>query len=146
MSERPTPDPRTAYRHFREISTRWADNDLYGHVNNAVYYQYFDTAVNRYLLDSGAIALEGGPVIGVVVETHCNFFSSAAYPDTIHVGLRVTRLGSTSVRYEIGIFRNDEPRASAQGHFVHVYVDRASRRPVPLPDHLKAALNPLLPS
>jgi acyl-CoA thioester hydrolase len=146
MSERPTPDPRTAYRHFREISTRWADNDLYGHVNNAVYYQYFDTAVNRYLLDSGAIALEGGPVIGVVVETHCNFFSSAAYPDTIHVGLRVTRLGSTSVRYEIGIFRNDEPRASAQGHFIHVYVDRASRRPVPLPDHLKAALNPLLPS
>jgi acyl-CoA thioester hydrolase len=146
MSARPTPDPRTAYRHFREISTRWADNDLYGHVNNAVYYQYFDTAVNRYLLDSGAIALEGGPVIGVVVETHCNFFSSAAYPDTIHVGLRVTRLGSTSVRYEIGIFRNDEPRASAQGHFVHVYVDRASRRPVPLPDHLKAALNPLLPS
>jgi len=146
MSERPTPDPRTAYRHFREISTRWADNDLYGHVNNAVYYQYFDTAVNRYLLDSGAIALEGGPVIGVVVETHCNFFSSAAYPDTIHVGLRVTRLGSTSVRYEIGIFRNDEPRASAQGHFVHLYVDRASRRPVPLPDHLKAALNPLLPS
>jgi acyl-CoA thioester hydrolase len=144
MSERPTPDPRTAYRHFREISTRWADNDLYGHVNNAVYYQYFDTAVNRYLLDSGAIALEGGPVIGVVVETHCNFFSSAAYPDTIHVGLRVTRLGSTSVRYEIGIFRNDEPRASAQGHFVHVYVDRASRRPVPLPDHLKAALNPLV--
>jgi acyl-CoA thioester hydrolase len=144
MSARPTPDPRTAYRHFREISTRWADNDLYGHVNNAVYYQYFDTAVNRYLLDSGAIALEGGPVIGVVVETHCNFFSSAAYPDTIHVGLRVTRLGSTSVRYEIGIFRNDEPRASAQGHFVHVYVDRASRRPVPLPDHLKAALNPLV--
>jgi acyl-CoA thioester hydrolase len=144
MSERPTPDPRTAYRHFREISTRWADNDLYGHVNNAVYYQYFDTAVNRYLLDSGAIALEGGPVIGVVVETHCNFFSSAAYPDTIHVGLRVTRLGSTSVRYEIGIFRNDEPRASAQGHFIHVYVDRASRRPVPLADHLKAALNPLV--
>lgn len=144
MNERPTPDPRTAYRHFREITTRWADNDLYGHVNNAVYYQYFDTAVNRYLLDSGAIELEGGPVIGVVVETHCNFFSSAAYPDAIHVGLRVARLGSTSVRYEIGIFRNDEPRASAQGHFIHVYVDRTSRRPVALTDALKTALQPLL--
>ena len=144
MKERPTPDPRTAYRHFREITTRWSDNDLYGHINNAVYYSYFDTAVNRYLLDQGVLALDDGPVIGLVVETHCNFFSETAYPDAIHVGLRVAHLGSSSVRYEIGIFRNDDAMASAQGHFIHVYVDRERRRPVALPDDLRAALKSLL--
>ena len=141
---RPSPLARAAFVHFSSITTRWMDNDIYGHINNVQYYSFFDTVVNGYLVAKGALDPAAGKVIGLVVETHCNFFSSAAYPDTIHVGLRVTRLGSTSVRYEIGIFRNDEPRASAQGHFVHVYVDRASRRPVPLPDHLKAALNPLV--
>jgi acyl-CoA thioester hydrolase len=141
---RPTPDPRSAYRHFRVISTRWMDNDMYGHVNNAVYYSYFDTAVNRYLLDQGVLDNERGAVIGLVVETRCNYFSPMAFPDTVHAGLRVARLGSSSVRYEIGLFRNDEPLASAPGHFIHVYVDRSNRRPVVLPDELRAALNALL--
>ena len=141
---RPTADPRTAYRHFRAISTRWMDNDLYGHVNNVVYYSYFDTVVNQYLMEQGVLDAERGPVIGLVVETRCNYFSPIAFPDTVHAGLRVARLGSSSVRYEVGIFRNDEVFASAQGHFVHVYVDRASRRPVNLPDALRTALNALI--
>jgi acyl-CoA thioester hydrolase len=140
---RPTPDPRTAYRHFRSISTRWMDNDIYGHVNNVVYYSYFDTAVNLYLMEQGAIDIERGPVIGLVVETHCNYFRSIAFPDAVQVGLRVARLGASSVRYEVGMFRNDDELASAQGHFVHVYVDRANRRPVVLPDELRTALNAL---
>ena len=142
---RATPEPRTAYRHFRAISTRWMDNDIYGHVNNVVYYSYFDTAVNLYLLEQGVIDIERGPVLGLVVETHCNYFSSIAFPDAVHVGLRVARLGSSSVRYEVGLFRNDDALASAQGHFVHVYVDRATRRPVVvLPNELRTALNVLL--
>jgi acyl-CoA thioester hydrolase len=141
---KPTPDPRAAYRHFRAMSTRWMDNDVYGHVNNVVYYSYFDTVVNQYLMDEGVLDVERGAVIGLVVETHCNYFSSMTFPDTVHAGLRVARLGSSSVRYEIGLFRNDEPRASAQGHFVHVYVDRFSRRPTTLPDDLRTALNALL--
>ena len=143
---RPTPDPRTAYRHFRAISTRWMDNDMYGHVNNVVYYSYFDTVVNQYLMDHGVLDVERGAVIGLVVETQCNYFSPMAFPDAVHAGLRVGRLGSSSVRYEIGLFRNDEPLASAQGHFVHVYVNRASRRPVALPDELRTALQALLPA
>ena len=144
MTGRPTPDARTAYRHFRAIPTRWRDNDGYGHVNNAVYYSYFDTVVNRYLLDEGVLDIERGPVIGLVVETHCNYFSPVAFPDTIQAGLRVARLGTSSVRYEIGIFRNHDARASAQGHYVHVYVDRSTQRPIPLPDELRTSLHELL--
>jgi len=144
MTNRPTPDARTAYRHFRAIETRWRDNDAYGHVNNVVYYSYFDTVVNRYLMDEGVLDIERGAVIGLVVETHCNYFSPVAFPDTIHAGLRVARLGTSSVRYEIGIFRNDEALASAQGHYVHVYVDRSSQRPIPLPDEFRTSLNKLL--
>jgi len=144
MTNRPTPDTRTAYRHFRAIETRWRDNDAYGHVNNVVYYSYFDTVVNRYLMDEGVLDIERGAVIGLVVETHCNYFSPVAFPDTIHAGLRVARLGTSSVRYEIGIFRNDEALASAQGHYVHVYVDRSSQRPIPLPDEFRTSLNKLL--
>jgi acyl-CoA thioester hydrolase len=140
---RPAPDPRTAYRHFRAISTRWMDNDIYGHVNNVVYYSYFDTVVNQYLLEQAVLDIERGPVIGLVVETHCSYFGPIAFPDVVHAGLRVARLGSSSVRYEVGIFRNDEPLTSAQGYFVHVYVDRSSRRPVALPDRLRSALNAL---
>jgi acyl-CoA thioester hydrolase len=140
---RPTPHPRTAYPHFRAISTRWMDNDVYGHVNNVVYYSYFDTVVNHYLLDAGVLDFGHGPVIGLVVETHCNYFSPLGFPDAVHAGLRVASLGSTSVRYEVGVFRNDEPLASAQGHFVHVYVDRSTRRPVALPDELRTALSAL---
>lgn len=142
-ADRPAPEPRTAYRHFLEITTRWADNDQYGHVNNVVYYQYFDTVVNRYLIERGVLDVAAGEAIGLVVETSCRYFAPTSFPDTIHAGLRVAHLGSSSVRYEIGLFRDDDPTAAAQGHFVHVYVDRLSRRPVPLPAALRAVLDPL---
>lgn len=120
------------------------DNDAYGHVNNVVYYSYFDTVVNRYLIEAGALDVEKSPVIGLVVETHCQYFSPIAFPETVRIGLRVGKLGRTSVRYEIGIFRDGQRRASAQGYFVHVYVDRVTRRPVPLPRDLYTALQPLI--
>jgi acyl-CoA thioester hydrolase len=141
MSARPTPDSRGAYRHFRVFPTRWMDNDAYGHINNATYYSYFDTVVNRYLMDKGVLDWQHGPVIGFVVETRCNYFSPVSFPDTVHAGLRVAHLGTSSVRYEIGIFRNDDDVASAQGHYVHVYVARSNQRPITLPDDLRAALN-----
>ena len=119
------------------------DNDPYGHVNNAVYYSYFDTAVNAYLIGQGALDIAKSPVIGLVVETHCNYFSAIAFPDLVRAGLRVGHLGTSSVRYEIGLFRDDEDLASAQGHFVHVYVERATGKPVPLPEKLQAVLKPL---
>jgi acyl-CoA thioester hydrolase len=137
---RPTADERADYRHFQTIPTRWIDNDVYGHVNNVVYYQYFDTVVNQYLIEQGALDIEKSAVIGLVVETHCNYFASITFPDVVHAGLRVARLGSTSVRYEIGLFRNEDVEAAAQGHFVHVYVDRATRRPATLPEALRQAL------
>ena len=141
MSARPTPDSRSGYRHFRVFPTRWMDNDAYGHINNATYYSYFDTVVNRYLMDEGVLDWQHGPVIGFVVETRCNYFSPVSFPDIVHAGLRVAHLGTSSVRYEIGIFRNDDDVASAQGHYVHVYVARSSQRPITLPDDLRAALN-----
>jgi len=135
-----TPDTRAAYRHFRCIPTRWMDNDVYGHVNNVVYYSYFDTVVNQYLVEEGVLHIEASPVIGLVVETGCRYFAPITFPDVVYAGLRVARLGNSSVRYEIAIFRNEELTACAQGHFVHVYVDRLSRRPTALPDDLRAAL------
>lgn len=141
---KPMPSPRTAYRHFRAITTRWMDNDVYGHVNNVVYYSYFDTVVNQYLLERNVLDIERSTVIGLVVETQCNYFSPITFPDAVHAGLRVAKLGASSVRYEVGLFRNDDPLASAQGHFVHVYVDRATRRPTALPEDLRRALTPLL--
>jgi acyl-CoA thioester hydrolase len=116
------------------------DNDVYGHVNNVVYYSYFDTVVNEYLVASGSLDIERSRVIGLVVETRCRFFRAIAFPDTVHAGLRVARLGNSSVRYEIGIFRNEEETAAAQGHFVHVYVDRETRRPAGLPVETRRAL------
>ena len=141
---RPVPTKRADYPHFLSINTRWSDNDMYGHVNNVVYYSYFDTVVNEYLIREGALDLEAGKTIGLVVETHCSYFASLAFPDRIDAGLRVTRLGTTSVRYEVGIFSAGSEQPAAQGHFVHVYVDRDTRRPVPLPDALVAALKPLV--
>ena len=141
---RPTPAPRHRFRHFETIATRWMDNDAYGHINNVVYYSYFDTVVNRYLIEAGALDIERSPVIGLVVETHCNYFASIAFPQQVDAGLRVARLGSSSVRYEIGLFVGDEPLAAACGHFVHVYVDRETRRPVALPAPLQHALQGLL--
>ncbi len=143
---RPKPDTRSAYCHFQAIPTRWIDNDVYGHVNNVVYYSYFDTVVNQYLIEQGALQIELSPVIGLVVETGCRYFSPIVFPDTVHAGLRVAKLGNSSVRYEVGLFRNNDEAASAQGHFIHVYVDRASRRSTALPADLRAALERILGS
>jgi acyl-CoA thioester hydrolase len=141
---RPDPESRDRYRHFLAIPTRWMDNDAYRHVNNVVYYSWFDTVVNRYLVTTGALDVEASAVIGLVVETHCAYFSPISFPDIAHAGLRVARIGTSSVRYEVGIFRNEDARAAAQGHFVHAYVDRSTSRSVPLPAGLRAALQPLL--
>lgn len=141
---RPAPDHRDTYRHFQAMPTRWMDNDVYGHVNNVVYYAYFDTVVNQYLIEQGVLDIERSPVIGLVVETSCRYFSSIAFPDVVHAGLRVAKLGTSSVRYEVGIFRNDEPATAANGHFIHVYVDRETRKPTPLPAPLRRALEKLL--
>jgi acyl-CoA thioester hydrolase len=141
---KPIATPRAAYRHFLPITTRWMDNDVYGHVNNTVYYSYFDTVVNEYLIRAGVLDFERGETIGLVVETHCNYFAPFVFPERVEAGLRVARLGSTSVRYEVGLFKEGEAQAAAQGHFVHVYVNRTTRRPVALPDALQAALAPLV--
>jgi acyl-CoA thioester hydrolase len=137
---REVPERRDRYLHFMEIPTRWMDNDVYGHVNNVIYYSYFDTVVNGYLISSGSLDIERSPIIGLVVETQCRFFKPIVFPDTVHAGVRVARLGNSSVRYEIGLFRNDEETAAAQGHFVHVYVDRETRRPAGLPQQMREAL------
>lgn len=140
---RPQPTPRSAYRHFCAIETRWADNDAYGHVNNVVYYAFFDTAVNRHLIEAGVLDIARSPVIGLVVETRCTYFSSIAFPDRVSAGLKVLHLGTSSVRYEIGLFRNDAELASAVGSFVHVYTERASNRPAPIPPATRALLQTL---
>ena len=139
-NERPAPDRRDSYRHFHRITTRWMDNDAYGHVNNVVYYSWFDTVVNEYLIRRGVLDIAGGAVIGLVVETQCRYFSELAFPQAVDLGLRIGKLGNSSVRYEIGVFAENEATASAQGHFVHVYVDRTARRPTALPAPLRAAL------
>ena len=141
---KPAPDHRNSYRVFRPITTRWMDNDMYGHVNNVVYYSWFDTAVNAHLIDQGVLDIHHGSVIGLVVETQCNYFAPLAFPQTIDAGIRVARLGSSSVRYEVGLFAAGDELCAARGHFVHVYVDRVTRRPTPLPDALKRTLTDLL--
>ncbi|MBI0446391.1 MULTISPECIES: thioesterase family protein [unclassified Deinococcus] len=140
---RPTPQPRSAYPYHHPTPTRWADNDVYGHVNNVTYYAYFDTAVNAYLASRGALDIQAGAVIGLVVETGCTFFAPAAFPDLLSVGVRVVQLGRSSVRYELAVFRAGEERACAQGYFIHVYVDRDTRRPVELPEGLRTVLESL---
>lgn len=137
-------ESRERYRVFRNISTRWMDNDVYGHVNNVVYYSWFDTAVNAYLIEQGVLDIHQGQTIGLVVETQCSYFAPLAFPQTIEAGIRVARLGNSSVRYEVGLFAQGEPLTAAKGHFVHVYVDRLSRRPTPLPHLLKNVLEKLL--
>ena len=139
-SPRRGPQPRDAYAAFRPITTRWMDNDVYGHVNNVVYYSFFDTAVNGLLIDAGALDIHAGAVIGLVVETQCNYFAPIAFPQAVTAGVRVAKLGRSSVRYEIGLFAGDAPECAAAGHFVHVYVERETRRPVPLPEPLRAVL------
>jgi acyl-CoA thioester hydrolase len=145
MSQRAPADRRAAYPYFARITTRWMDNDAYAHVNNVVYYSFFDTAVNQLLIEGGVLDIRRSPIVGFVVETQCRFFTPLAFPDRVAAGVRVARIGTSSVRYEVGIFRNDDETAAAQGHFVHVYVDRAGNRPVSaLPEALRAVLQPLL--
>ena len=137
-------EPRSAYKVFRTLGTRWMDNDSYGHVNNVVYYSWFDTAVNAYLIEQGVLDIEHGQTIGLVVETGCNYFAPLAFPQTVEAGIRVARLGSSSVRYEVGLFAQGAPLTAAKGHFIHVYVDKATRCPTPLPHPLKSVLEKLL--
>ncbi len=144
LIDRPQPLPRTHFARFQRIETRWMDNDIYGHVNNVVHYSFFDTAVNRYLIEAGALDIHHGAVIGLVVQSQCHYFDSLAFPQTVHAGLAVSKLGRSSVTYQLGLFGDDAPQAAAVGTFVHVYVDRQTRRPVPLPAALRAALLPLL--
>ena len=135
-----TRSTRADYRTFRTITTRWMDNDAYGHMNNVVHYSLFDSAVNGWLIESGVLDIYRGAQIGLVVETGCRYFAEMAFPDTIHAGIRVAKLGNSSVRYEIGLFRNDEDEAAAEGFFVHVYVDAGTRRPAPLDPALRTLL------
>jgi acyl-CoA thioester hydrolase len=143
-SARPTPRPRSDFRCFSLLDTRWMDNDVYGHVNNVVYYSYFDTAVNRHLIEAGALDIHRGDVIGLVVETQCRYFAPLAFPQQVEAGLRVAHIGRSSVRYEVGLFTPGEAMSAAHGHFVHVYVNRATRAPVALPVPLLNALQGLL--
>ena len=141
--EKQQPPGRERFRVFEQIQTRWHDNDVYQHVNNVIYYAFFDTAVNKVLVDRGVLDVASSPVVGLVIETQCKYFAPIAFPDLISVGICTTHVGNSSVRYEIGIFRNDELQASALGHFVHVYVDRATNRPVPIPDNVRKVLTDL---
>lgn len=141
---RPRALPREHFRVFRAIGTRWMDNDVYGHVNNVIYYSWFDTAVNAWLIEQGALDIHGGDVIGLVVETRCNYFEPLAFPQTVEAGLRVSQLGRSSVRYDVGLFAQGAPQAAACGHFIHVYVDRGTRRPVALPVKLESLLKTLV--
>lgn len=137
---------RAAFPHFMPLATRWMDNDVYGHVNNVQYYSYFDTAVNHYLISSGWLDIHHGAVVGLVVETRCTYHASIAFPDELDIGLRVERLGNSSVRYGIGIFRKGDTEAAAEGYFVHVYVSRENNSPVKVPADLRKVLEPLLTS
>ena len=137
---RPTPNNLDSYPHYLTIPTRWADNDVYGHINNSVYYFYFDTVVNKWLIENDLLEIGKSETVGLVVGTSCDYFAPISFPDSITAGLRAAKVGSSSVTYEIGLFRNDETTASAQGSFVHVYVDEKNRRPVPISDRMKEKL------
>ena len=141
---RPTPRGRDSYRWFMGMVTRWADNDAYGHVNNTIFYQWFDTAVNAWLIEAGLLDIDHGDPIGLVVETGCAYFAPLSFPGAVEVGIGIERLGSSSVTYRIGVFGAGEAQPSAQGHFTHVYVERRDRRPAPLPQAWRAKLEELL--
>lgn len=143
MNEDLAPAARDAYPAFLAIPTRWMDNDTYGHVNNVTYYSYFDTVVNEHLVRAGGLDIRGGHAIGIVVETACRFHRPLSFPDVIDAGLRVAAIGRSSVRYEIGLFRQGDDAVAATGRFVHVWVDRESRRPIPVPSSIREALAPL---
>ncbi|MEE4212103.1 MAG: thioesterase family protein [Parvularcula sp.] len=143
MAERREPSLRAAYRSFVSMTTRWSDNDVYGHMNNVVHYALFDTAVNQFLIERGVLDFRNGTQIGLVVETRCSYFSEMAYPDKVTAGLRCDHLGNSSVTYGIGLFRKDDDHAAAEGQFTHVYVGRESRRPEPLAEPLRGLLEEL---
>ena len=136
--------PLDAYPNVSEVPTRWMDNDVYGHVNNVVYYSYFDTAVNRYLIHQGVLDIHNGDVIGLVVKTSCNYMASLSFPEVLNAGIGVSKIGNSSVTYEIGLFGEGSDQAAAQGQFVHVYVDKEARRPVSLPGDFRQALEKIL--
>jgi acyl-CoA thioester hydrolase len=142
MSEKPQ-ITRDHYTHFLALQTRWMDNDIYGHINNALYYAFFDTAVNEYLIAEGRLDINSGPVIAFAVESQCRYLRPLAFPGVIDIGLRVGKLGNSSVRYELAIFKQGEPFAAADGYFVHVFVDRVTQRPVPMPTSIRSALERL---
>jgi acyl-CoA thioester hydrolase len=139
----PAPPRRDNFKQLRPIATRWMDNDHYGHVNNVAYYSFFDTAVNGFLIEATGIDIRDLPAIGIVAESTCRFLSAISFPDTVHAGLAIQRLGTSSIVYSIALFRGDEDAACAVGRFVHVYVDRNSRRPVPIPDVIRAVADEL---
>ena len=139
-----SPPTRTEFVAFEEVHSRWMDNDAYGHINNVVYYSFFDTAVNRYLIERNVLDIAKSKTIGLVIETQCKYFAPIVYPDLIHVGLKVAHLGNSSVKYEVAIFANDDDIASALGHFVHVYVDRLTNKPTPIPQNVRTVLQGLV--
>ncbi len=143
MTQKPQ-SSRSDYSRFVSISTRWMDNDVYGHINNALYYGFFDTAINHYLISDGGLDINHGPVIGFAVESQCQYLRPLAFPELLEVGLRVGKLGNSSVRYELAIFKQGETLAAAMGYFVHVFVDRQTQRPVPLPEPIRTALARLI--
>jgi len=141
-TEKPT--ARSDYQRFYPIITRWMDNDIYGHVNNVTYYSYFDSAVNRYLIEEGGLDIHDAPIVGFVVNSHCNYLAPIAYPDAIEVGLRVNKLGNSSVTYGVAIFKEGEAQACAYGDFIHVFVERAANKAVAIPDGIRNALAQLV--
>lgn len=144
MAERKPRDTQADYLFFHEIETRWMDNDIYGHVNNVVYYSYFDTAVAAFLVSKVGLYFQRTDAIGLVIETGCTYFESIAFPDRVKVGLRIVKLGNSSVKYEVGIFKNDGQEACAQGYFVHVYVDRQTNKPIAIPEDVRTALETIV--
>ena len=139
-----SPPTRADFVVFEDVQSRWMDNDAYGHINNAVYYSFFDTAVNRYLIDNNVLDIFKSETIGLVIETQCKYFSPIVYPDLVRVGMKVTHLGNSSVKFEVAIFKNDDDIASAAGHFVHVYVDRKSNKSTPIPQNVRTLLEGLV--
>ena len=143
MAQRPTRTRRADYARFVPVTTRWMDNDLYGHVNNVVYYSFFDTAVNGLLIEAGALDISASDVVGLVVATRCDYFASVKFPDAIEVGVKVAEIGRSSVRYALGVFRAGEDLAAAHGEFTHVYVARATQKPVEIPARTRVVLEGL---
>ncbi|MVW72011.1 MULTISPECIES: thioesterase family protein [unclassified Bordetella] len=140
MTDKLQPTLRSAYPHFAAISTRWKDNDVYGHVNNVVYFEFFDTAINQFLIELGALDIERSEVVGLVVDNRCTYFSSIRFPDTVQVGIKITRIGRSSVEYEVGVFKNADESAAALGRFVHVYVDKATGSATEIPENIRSVL------